>query len=59
MACKDCELWDKEDAKDKDEDGRARRTKPARCLWVSTELYVCADDGEDCPCFQERKGEKS
>lgn len=68
MNCKDCKLFDIEAVKDKA--GRVRKSKYAKCLWISTEQYpislsydhvrpvaryVAASDGERCPCFQKRE----
>lgn len=67
--CRDCKLFDLEEAKDKA--GRVRSDKPALCRWESKEQYpyavygswykrpkasyVTAKDGTGCPCFQKRE----
>ena len=69
IKCRDCELFDIESAKNKA--GRVMRAWAVRCNWKSIEpypisifygeekrpspAYVCADDGENCPCFKKRK----
>jgi len=35
--CRDCALWNRVEAMDKI--GRILKDRPAKCLWVSTEVY--------------------
>lgn len=64
--CRDCKLWNRDEAKDKA--GRIRKDRGAKCLWESTEVYpasvreylsprrpitayMTAEDGKGCKRF--------
>lgn len=66
MTCRDCKLWNIEEAKDRA--GRVRKDRVAKCLWEPKERwpksavlpyprlsYMAPYYGEGCPCFVKRE----